>query len=51
MKGQITVLPQDEWEEWYANTEGDSGNASVEDADPASDTSRVTGAAIGGVGA
>jgi cytochrome c oxidase subunit 2 len=53
MKGQITVIPQDEWEEWYANTEGDSESASVEDADPASDTdtSRVTGAAIGGVGA
>ena len=24
MKGQITVLPQDEWEEWYANTGSDA---------------------------
>lgn len=32
MKGQITVLPEDEWEEWYENTEGDdsaSGNESA----------------------
>jgi cytochrome c oxidase subunit 2 len=25
MKGEITVLPQDEWEEWYAST----GNGSA----------------------
>jgi cytochrome c oxidase subunit 2 len=26
MKGQITVLPQDEWEEWYANTGSDAAS-------------------------
>ncbi len=36
MKSQITVLPQDEWEEWYEDTEGDSGNSS-----------NIDGAAIG----
>lgn len=38
MTGQITVLPQDEWEEWYEDTEGDSENSSS-----------VDGAAVGGV--
>lgn len=55
MKGQITVIPQDEWDEWYANTEGDSETASVEEGDldateTETDTSRVTGA-LGGVAA
>ena len=27
MKGQITVLPQDEWEEWYAGTGSGSGES------------------------
>jgi len=43
MKGQITVIPQDEWEAWYENTEGDDA-ASV-------DNARLSGAAIGGVSA
>lgn len=53
MKGQITVIPQDEWDEWYANTEGDAESANVEEGDldateTETDTSRVTGA-LGGV--
>jgi len=31
MKGQITVIPKDDWEQWYANTEGDA-TASTDDA-------------------
>ncbi|MFC7324266.1 cytochrome c oxidase subunit II [Halorubrum rutilum] len=41
MKGQITVLPQDEWREWYEETGGDAaeGNSS----------SASVSAAVGGV--
>ncbi|VTT87836.1 Cytochrome c oxidase polypeptide II [Halorubrum sp. DM2] len=30
MKGQVTVIPQDEWEEWYAGTGNGSESASIE---------------------
>jgi cytochrome c oxidase subunit 2 len=30
MKSQITVLPQDEWEEWYAGTGNSSASANVQ---------------------
>ena len=29
MKGQVTVLPQDEWEEWYASTGDSSADANA----------------------
>jgi cytochrome c oxidase subunit 2 len=42
MKGQITVLPQDEWEEWYASTEGDDSGSGNESAS-------IGGPTVGGV--
>ena len=32
MKGQVTVIPQDEWEEWYASTGNSSESASIDSA-------------------
>mgnify|MGYP000120865250 FL=1 len=52
MKGQITVLPQDEWEEWYENTEGDSENSSnVEGGASVDGAASINHAAAGGVSA
>ena len=48
MKGQITVIPQDEWETWYEGTEGDdsaNGNASASGNESAS----IGGSTVGGV--
>ena len=42
MKGQITVLPQDEWQEWYEGTGGDSAEGN-------SSSASVSAAAVGGV--
>lgn len=42
MKGQITVIPQDEFEEWYENTEGDDA-ASVDGGAASLDASAVGG--------
>ncbi|MUW14438.1 cytochrome c oxidase subunit II [Halorubrum sp. CBA1125] len=40
MTGQITVIPQDEWEEWYAGTDSDS--------DSANESANGTSASLGG---
>ena len=48
MKGEITVVPQDEWEEWYEDTEGDD----TEDDDTASvegGAASLDATAVGGV--
>ena len=42
MKGQITVIPQDEWEAWYEDTEGDDA-ASVEGGAASLDATAVGG--------
>jgi len=49
MKGQITVIPQDEWEEWYEGT--GSSDANVEGGVGTDSPARVSGAALGGVSA
>ena len=49
MKGQITVIPQDEWEEWYEGTGGNSSN--VEGGASVGGAASINGAAIGGVSA
>ena len=51
MKGQITVLPEDEWEEWYADTEGGSEDANSSNVEGDLATPSVTGSAVGGVSA
>jgi cytochrome c oxidase subunit 2 len=49
MKSQITVLPQDEWEEWYEDTESDSENASTVEGDVSIDDAASISDAAGGV--
>ena len=44
MKGEITVIPQDEWDEWYENTESDD-TASVEGGAASLDAPAVGGVA------
>jgi len=49
MKSQITVIPQDEWEEWYEGTGGNS--SSVEGGATVDGAASLNGAAVGGVSA
>ena len=47
MKGQITVIPQDEWEEWYEGTGGD--DAGGDESASLNDAASINRPAVGGV--